>query len=275
MEAVNKTIKLVVIDMDGTLLRSDKTVDPRTREDIQAAVEGGVQIAYCTGRGLAEMTEVFAALPMIRYAVCCSGAVLYDCAEDRILYENGVRHPYITQIVETASRFGAMPHFLSFRESIVCSADVTHMADFHMGIYQPMFMKIVRHVEDMAVEGRRHDSIAKINIYFRSAEDRQGGFDALKDLPLQVTLSENTTLEMTAPGVTKGSGLQRLAEYLRIPMRQSAAIGDNYNDIEMLEEAGLSIAMGNAPEEIRERCDMVTADNDHNGVGQAIRSILH
>ena len=92
----------------------------------------------------------------------------------------------------------------------------------------------------------------------------------LKDLPLQVSLSENTTLEMTAPSINKGTGLERLAEHLKIPMNQTAAIGDNYNDMEMLKAAGTSVAMGNAIPEIREMCDIVTADNDHNGVGQAI-----
>lgn len=271
---MNGPIRLIAIDMDGTLLRSDKTVDPQTAEDIRTAIEKGVQTAYCTGRGTAEMQDAFRSLPMIRYAVLTSGAVIYDRAEDRILYQNGVGHPYIEQIVETAARYHAMPHFLTDRESIIDEADLPHMADFHMGIYQPMFREISRMVGDMAAEGERHQAIAKVNIYFRSAADRAAGYETLKHLPLQVTLSENTTLEMTAPDTNKGTGLERLAAYLRIPMPQTAAIGDNYNDIDMLKAAGFSVAMGNAAAEIREMCDHVTADNDHNGAGEAIRFIL-
>ena len=103
---MSEPIKLSAIDMDGTLLRSDKTVDPQTAEDIRTAVEKGIQIAYCTGRGTAEMQDTFRALPMIRYAVLTSGAVVYDRAEDRFLYQNGVGHPYIEQIVETAALVG-------------------------------------------------------------------------------------------------------------------------------------------------------------------------
>ena len=271
---MSEPIKLIAIDMDGTLLRSDKTVDPQTAEDIRTAVEKGIQIAYCTGRGTAEMQDTFRALPMIRYAVLTSGAVVYDRAEDRFLYQNGVGHPYIEQIVETAARYHAMPHFLTDRESIIGRADLPHMADFHMGIYEPMFRQIACRVSDMAAEAMRHQTIAKVNIYFRTAGDRDAWYEELKHLPLQVTLSENTTLEMTAPATNKGTGLKRLAAYLQIPMEQTAAIGDNYNDVDMMKAAGFSVAMGNAAAEIRELCDHVTADNDHNGAGQAIRFIL-
>ena len=271
---MNGPIILIAVDMDGTLLRTDKTVDPRTADDIRTAIEKGLQIAYCTGRGTAEMRNAFRDLPMIRYAILTSGAVVYDCAEDKFIYQNGIVHPYIEQIVDIADRYSAMPHFLTDRESIIAEKDVSHMADFHMGIYQPMFQKIARRVKNMAAEGMRHKAIAKINIYFRSVEDRNENYEVLKHLPLQVTLSENTTLEMTAPETNKGTGLERLADYLRIPISQTAAIGDNYNDIDMLKAAGFSVAMGNAAAGIRELCDYVTADNDHNGVGQAIRFIL-
>ena len=82
-----------------------------------------------------------------------------------------------------------------------------------------------------------------------------------------------TSLEMTAPGVSKAEGLRRLADLLGISMEETAAIGDADNDRRMLEAVGLPIAMGNADEAIRAICRIVTADNDHNGVGEAIRAI--
>ena len=198
---MSDSIKLIAIDMDGTLLRTDKTVDPATAADIQFAVENGIKVAYCTGRGTVEMHDTFRILPMVRYAILTSGAVIYDCKEDRFISRNGVAHPWIEQIVDTAAHHNAMPHFLTDRESIVSESDVSHMEDFHMEIYHPMYEQIARKVSDMKAEGLCHDEIAKINIYFRSVEDRREGYETLKHLPLQVTLSENTTLEMTAPGI--------------------------------------------------------------------------
>ena len=83
---MDKLIRLVAVDMDGTLLRSDKTVDPQTIADIRAATECGIRVVYCTGRGSAEMQEVFRLLPMIRYAICNSGAVRSDDASRQGLY---------------------------------------------------------------------------------------------------------------------------------------------------------------------------------------------
>lgn len=268
------SIKLIAVDMDGTLLRSDKTVDPQTITDINAALEKGIDVAYCTGRGIAEMIDFFHSLPMIRYAVCSSGAVVYDVWEDRILYKNGVPQPYIRQIVELAEKYKAMPHFLTDRESIVNASDVDHMEDFHMGVYKSMFQEISRQVDDMEEESLSHSSVGKINIYFRTVEDREEACGSLKDLPVDLSLSENTTLEMTAPNTNKGTGLEKLAEYLDIPRSQTAGVGDNYNDTELMKAAGFSVAMGNAIREIKDLSDHVTADNDHNGVGQVIRFIL-
>lgn len=271
---VKAPVKLIAIDMDGTLLRSDKTVDPRTGVDIQAALDHGVLSVFCTGRGIAEMDDIFAALPMVRYAICCSGAVIYDRADDRFIYSSGIRQPQIGRIMETAGKYAGMPHFLTEKESIAAAADVCHMADFQRGVYQPLFEAQARQVADMSEEAKRHSVIAKLNIYFRTQEDRIRGREDLSGEPLQLTFSEDATLEMTAPGTDKGSGLKQLADHLRIPMEQTAAIGDNYNDSEMLSAAGFSVAMGNAIPAIRERCDHITADNDRNGAGEAIRFIL-
>jgi hydroxymethylpyrimidine pyrophosphatase-like HAD family hydrolase len=79
---------------------------------------------------------------------------------------------------------------------------------------------------------------------------------------------------MTAPGVSKALGLEKLAEHLGIPMEETAGIGDADNDSAVLRAVGLSIAMGNAEDKIKEMCDMTTDDNNHNGVGKAIREMI-
>ncbi len=271
---MNEKIKLIALDVDGTLLRSDKTIDPGTVDDIRWAVENDVETAFCTGRGLAEMGYLFEMLPMMRFAVCNSGAVVYDRKKDSCIYRNEIQQSFIREIMNTAANYPCMPHFLTERESIVSASDITHMADFHMGIYQPMFLRVARTVADMREENERHEAIAKINFYFRTVEDLKKAFDELKHLPLTVSRSENTTMEMTAPGVSKGDGIRQLAAYLEIFVSQTAGIGDNYNDVDMLTTVGLPIAMGNAIPEVQELCAFVTDDNDHNGVGTAIRKIV-
>lgn len=265
---------LIALDVDGTLLKADKTLHPDTYADIEYAVSRGVQVAFCTGRPVAELSPYIKALPMMRYAVCTSGALVYDCHEQRRLYERGISPDIAAEVLQVAKQYRAMPHLMIERESIVAAADLCHMADFHMGVFQPLYEIVATQVDDMLAESQHHDVFEKINIYFREPEHRAAAFEALKHLPLQFALAETTSLEMTAQGVNKGSGLRRLAEHLGIPMAQTVGIGDSDNDRDMLGAVGLSVAMGNALPDIRSACDRVTDDNEHNGVGQAIRRIV-
>lgn len=266
--------KMIAVDMDGTLLKSDKTIHPESVCDIKAALTKGVQVVYCTGRALSELKSYFKILPMIRYAVCYSGAIVYDCKENECIYRKEIKQNYINEIVKIAKKYYAMIHFLTERESIVSSLDLTHMKDFYMGEFQTMFMEVTRQVNDMEEEGKLHDSMAKINIYFRSAEERSKGYEELKQFPLTFAFAGETSLEITAQNVTKATGLEHLTECLQISIEQVAGIGDSDNDRDMLSKVGFSVAMGNAKDDIKEICDYVTNDNDHNGVGEAIKYII-
>lgn len=263
--------KMIAVDMDGTLLKSDKSLDPDTIRDIEIASQQGVQVVYSTGRAVPELEAYVKQLPCMRYAVALSGALVYDFQERRSVFCRMLSGEYIREIVEVAYRYDAMAHLLAENESIVRVDQISHMADFHMGIYQPMFLKLTRRVRDMRTEAERYDAIPKVNVYFRAVEDRAEAYEALKHLPLSFAFAEGASLEMNAKGVTKASGLQALAGLLGISMQNTVGIGDADNDRAMLEAVGLSVAMENGAEDIKAMCDMVTADNDHNGVGEAIR----
>lgn len=165
-----------------------------------------------------------------------------------------------------------MPHFLA-EDSTACKYHVTHMDDYNMGVYQPLFLEVAKHVEDMSEEAACRFSIPKVNLYFRKNSYRNAAYEELKNLPLEFATVGDTVLEMTAPGVSKALGVRVLANRLHLKMKEIAGIGDSDNDREMLSVVGFPIAMGNAEEEILKMCRLTVADNDHNGVGEAIRGI--
>ncbi len=263
--------RLIALDMDGTLLMTDKSVHPDTIRDIEQADRRGIHVVYCSGRSVPELLPYVPGLEVMRYAVCMSGALVYDLKEHKNVYHKGIPYEYVRKIVEAAKQDDGMVHFLTDKESIVRTDQVEHMWDFHMGVYQPLYVKISRKVPDMEEEAKRYDFIEKVNIYFHSKEARQQAYKMLEDLPLSFAFAEGASLEMTAHGVTKAAGLHELVKYLGIAMDETLAIGDAENDRAVLEAAGFSVAMGNAGKEIQEICDAVTGDNDHNGVGEAIR----
>ena len=261
---------LVALDVDGTLLTSDKKVSPKSIKYINEASNKGIHIIYCTGRAPAEMKDLIKILPSIRYGVCMSGALVYDFQENKTIYSNTISKEYIKKIIEVAKDDDGMIQFLTDTESIVREDQITHMSDFNMGIYQPMYLKIAKRVKDMNIESENHDSIPKINIYFHSVIARQKAYEEIKNLPLSLTFGEETSLEITAKNVDKGKGLSELAKYLGINMPQTIGIGDSDNDISFLKVVGLPIAMGNANNKVKELCKVITDDNDHDGISKSI-----
>lgn len=270
----SKKISLIALDMDGTLLMSDKSIHPDTVRDIAFAAEQGLQMVYCSGRDIVELAPYTGALPQIRYGICASGSIVYDFHDKKNIFRRAVPQETVLEAIRLVGEKTGMIHFLGDGRSIACREQIEHMEEYHMEIYKELYRRVATAVESMQEEALRHDSIAKMNIYFRSEEDRDRAYDQLKHLPLTFARAEKTSLEMTAPGVSKALGLEKLAQHLGIPMEETAGIGDADNDSAVLQAVGLSVAMGNAEDKIKEMCDMLTEDNDHNGVGRAIRQIV-
>lgn len=266
--------KLTALDMDGTLLTSDKQLHPETIRDIEKARNEGMQFVYCSGRTIPEIRLYRDRLPMIRYAVCMSGSLVYDFEEERILYRRAVEQKYALCIIEAAKEDDGMVHLLSDTESIVRGDQVTHMADFCRAEYQETFLATTRSVTDLRAEALKYDSLPKVNIYSRSPAARARAYEKLKHLPLTFVCIEEASLEINAQGVSKANGMKALTDHLGLQMSDVCAIGDSENDRTVLQAAGFSIAMGNAEPSIKELCDAETDDNDHNGVGKAIRMCM-
>ena len=260
--------------MDDTLLTPDKTVHPDTVRDIRSASENAIQIVYCSGRGQIEIRPYYQVLNTIRYAICSNGSFIYDCLEERCIFRDEIEGQYVVKITEMALEAGAMPFFELEDGIMLAKKDLDHIEDYHMEMYKPLYDRYATCVDDMLEAARRISAAPKLNIYFRTPEDRAEGLRRVSHLPLHYNFAETTSLEVVAPGVTKGTGFRQLAKYLGIPMSETAAIGDSYNDQEMLLAAALPIAMGNARPEILSLCRFHTDDNLHNGVGKALRRII-
>ena len=266
--------KLVALDMDGTLLTSDKRLLPETVRDIEKASESGVEFCFCSGRTVPEIRLFTDQLPMIRYAVCMSGSVVLDLENEQTLYRHAVKQKYVFRILEAAAEDDSMVHLLTDRDSVVRGDQVTHMAEFGRPDFQETFLVTTRSVPDLYAEAEHYDSIPKVNIYARSADVRQRAFEKLKDLPLTIEFIEETSLEINALGVSKAVGMQALTDHIGITMADVMAIGDSENDRAVLQAAGFPVAMANSGESILSLCHAVTGDNDHNGVGEAVRRYL-
>ena len=125
--------RLITLDMDGTLLNSEKEISERTKAMIRRAAEEGKIIALSTGRGLSELSEYLEQVPEIGYLDCTSGAMIYDCKEKKVVVSTPMPVEVMQKVMALAEEENVMVHFLS-TDSVVEQSKYEQMEKYHMGV---------------------------------------------------------------------------------------------------------------------------------------------
>ena len=266
--------KLIGIDMDGTLLNSKKEISPKDLEAIKTALDQNYHVVLSTGRAPAELKIYPELLDLLHYGILESGALLYDFKEKKALFKKCIDPIYEEKILEAAEYEKIEFQVLSEVGMFLSRDFIDHIEDYHQSVYLSLYKEVATIVPDLITTIRELKGYEKINLFHTSPESRLHTYERLKDLPLAFAFSETASLEITPLNINKGEGLKRLSEHLNIPITETIALGDADNDKDMFMKAGLSIAMGNALDEIKNACDVCVQDNDNNGVKEAIERYL-
>ena len=252
--------------MDGTLLRSDKSIGEKTLAAIRRAGERGKAVCLATGRPLAEIGPYEKILGGVRYCMLESGALLYDRQEKKILARRTLPEASFARILAASREEDMMVQAMSRGASVVTGSEIPQMSRWHMEPYLSLYVR--SWIRDCK------SGIEKINLYHLSREASIRTAERLSNLPIERIYAETSSLELSPAGVDKGTGLLDLCRVLGIPISEAIAVGDADNDLPMLRAAGLGVAMGNANDHVLAAAGAVVGTNDADGCAEAIDRFL-
>lgn len=266
---MNKSVKAVFTDIDGTLLNSVHRVTPRTREWIHKIIEKGIPFVIVSARSPSGIYPIMKRNDFECALISYSGALIMD-EKRNVLYTREIER-------ETAKR---IERFFADRKFdmtwCIYSGDDWISPDRT----DERVLNEERIVEACSREGTVDDLAAGAGVNKFLCICAPGTIleiekEVKEAFPeAAVVKSSDILLEIMAKGISKREAVRRYCDHLGIRPEEAIAFGDNYNDVEMLESVGRGCVMGNAPEEIRQMFPYVTADNDHDGIANVLEQIF-
>ena len=273
-----KKIKLIGLDLDGTLVNTRKQISDRTKAVIKKAILAGVIVVPATGRPISGIPqELLESIPEIRYVITANGALIVDVKEDKFIYQEGIPYEQALEIIKELKKYDIMIEPYIEGEAYSEKKDMDNIRHFVTDPIQIQYFLDSRRVVDNMGDfvKQKKCSIDKIHLLFEDLSLRLKIWKKLDNYPqFVVTTAHPNNLELNKATVNKGTSLLALGKYLGIQKDEIMACGDNSNDLEMLKSVGLGVAMGNAESEIKEAADFVTLTNDEDGVAFAIEKFI-
>ncbi|MCY8486462.1 phosphoglycolate phosphatase [Bacillus atrophaeus] len=236
-------IKLIAIDMDGTLLNDEQLISEGNRQAIREAEDKGVYVVISTGRTLMTCRELAESLKLSSYLITANGSEIWD-SEFNLVERQLLHTDHIQMMWDLKNK-----HNTNFWASTV---DKVWRGEFPESITDHEWLKFGFDIEDDDI---RNEVLTELK----------------KNKELEITNSSPTNIEVNALGINKAAALAKVSEKLGFTMENVMAMGDSLNDIAMIEKAGVGIAMGNAQDILKETADWVTDTNIEDGVAKAIR----
>lgn len=271
-------IRMIGLDMDGTLLTTEKELTEHTREVLREAIDRGVAVLPATGRPLAGIPEEVLKFPGVRYAVASNGARIVDLKENRVIYEDLVPYETGRRVLEICSRYDSMLEIYYDGVGYAEEEKLKHLDEYVPRLPMARYIASSRRpVADVrAMHEERKAPTDKVQALFRTTEEcKKAWKEVEKEIPdIEITGALSNNIEVNAKGVNKGRGLMILGELLGIHREEIMAVGDGSNDIAMLREAGLGVAMENATEAVKAAADVATLSNDQEGAAAAIEKYV-
>lgn len=270
-------IRLIALDLDGTLLDSQKRLSERNRNTLLECIRKGIHVVPTTGRSADGIPDEVRLIPGIRYAITTNGAMIEDLAEKKIIDERKLNNSLVIKVIKMVESYHVMYDPYIEGRGITENRFYNHLDDYGV---DPIVQDLIRKTRDVVPNIMQYvmesgKDAEKVNLFFADEETRKTVRAVLEnESEIIITSSMPNNLEINAVGASKGSGILRLAEYLGLLQEQTMAVGDGENDYTMIEMAGFGVAMENGESYLKSIASYVTCTNDEDGVAAAIEEFV-
>ncbi|MCG1021255.1 Cof-type HAD-IIB family hydrolase [Sutcliffiella horikoshii] len=279
-------VKCIAIDMDGTLLNNNHVVSEENADAIKLAQKNGVEVVIATGRAYSEAKDVLAEAGIVTPIICVNGAEARK-SDGTIVSTNPIANSEVRKLAEILDK-----HDIYFE---IYTQDGTYSKDYDKAVATIMdvfmsaseendYEKVLKAAKERMEEGNvklvdsfdpilAEDShvIYKLLAFSLDKENLEAARSELLDLGIvAVSSSGKDNLEITSVDAQKGIALTTFTAERGITMEETMALGDNYNDVSMFVRVGRAVAMGNAPDGVKEKAHIITDTNVNSGVAKAI-----
>ncbi|MEP6774504.1 MAG: Cof-type HAD-IIB family hydrolase [Chloroflexota bacterium] len=263
------TIRLLALDLDGTLFGDDLFISPRTRKAIADAQTAGVIVTIATGRMFRSARQVAGDLKIAGSLICYQGALIENSITEEILMHKTVPINIAQEIVSTCVE--ANLHVNVYCDDNLYVSEITPGARFYSKINLDLPMHVVGDLNQwLDAEGRHEPTKLVIITEPEHTDSTLAMFTKLYGGRTQVTKSHPRFTELTNLDASKGRALAILAERYGVPREEVMAIGDGYNDMDMIEWAGWGVAMASAPQSVRDLARIVSPPLSEDGSADTI-----
>lgn len=273
----NTKIQLLAIDLDGTTLRDDASLSLNVKKALESVIKQNILVVPCTGRALGSLSPEVKAIQGITYAVTSNGAAIEHLLSGQRIYCNLLDKEVSLAILEQVSYYDVMVEVFIQGKAYTEQRFLNHLT--HYGTsenYIPYVLSTRNPVDDIrAVIEQSPENIENINLKTADKQLRQTLWNQLVLMQtVSITSSSAMNIEVSAADTGKAQAIAHLCKKLGFTMDQVMAIGDSLNDVTLLRQAGISVAMENGVNEVKQAADFITLSNEADGVAHAIKHFL-
>lgn len=270
-------VRLIGVDLDGTLLTEQKKLTPYTRSVLRRAVEAGIIVLPATGRPFSGLPKELADFPGIRYAVTANGGRIVEVKTGRALYESLVPFETAGRVLDVFERYDTLREIYYSGIGYAQEDELRSVGRYISSPQMADYITATRiPVPDVRAKFEaERQSLDKVQGLFATVADRDAAREELKAVAgIEVTGALDKNIEVNAEGVDKGKALIWLGKHLGIRKEEIMAFGDSSNDLKMMKGVGIGVAMANAREDVKEAADYITASNDEDRVAHFIEECV-